>query len=424
MLKASYISSPYIRSSIWLIGEKIVRLLLTLGATIMLARHLGPKDFGTLNFGIAVMSILLPLANFGLNGIVANSIAKNEKFRNTYVITAGVIKACIGIVLYSLFTFISSFVFDETTFWIIAILNLNILLQPFTVLQIECEALGKGSAFAKRSLWGIVVSNSLKILGVLFTQSLLFYAFCTILEYLVTYFALSFNRVKALSLKNFNFKIARSYMKRSWYLIISGLAGMIYLKIDQVMLNWLHTEYEVGIYSVAARLSEVWYFIPVTIASGIFPQLTKNKNNPEKYREILKKLFVSMSIISIAITVLVLLLGEKIIPLLFGQEYLGSIPILNIHILSGIFVFWGAIFSKWIIIEKKFHISLIRHVVGAILNVSLNIIFISKWGGVGAAFATLISYAAANFFIMFFMKETIWLGKLILKSHRYIQKNI
>src|SRR5690606_41766201 len=52
---------------------------------------------------------------------------------------------------------------------------------------------------------------------------------------------------------------AKSLLSRSWPLLLSSIGSIIYLKIDQVMLEHLAGSVEVGIYAVAARMSEVWY---------------------------------------------------------------------------------------------------------------------------------------------------------------------
>ncbi len=58
----------------------------------------------------------------------------------------------------------------------------------------------------------------------------------------------------------------RSYsLKQSWPLLFSGMAIMIYVRLDTVMLKMMQGDYAVGLYAAATRVSEVWYFIPVAI---------------------------------------------------------------------------------------------------------------------------------------------------------------
>lgn len=71
---------------------------------------------------------------------------------------------------------------------------------------------------------------------------------------------------------------------------MSGFMSIIYLKIDQLMIGQMSGAKELGVYAVAARLSEVWYFFPVAIASSFFPQLLKKKDNTKSYHQQLKAL--------------------------------------------------------------------------------------------------------------------------------------
>ena len=45
------------------------------------------------------------------------------------------------------------------------------------------------------------------------------------------------------------------------------------MKIDQVMIKEMLGAEAVGQYAAAVRLSEVWYFIPIIIASSLFPAI-------------------------------------------------------------------------------------------------------------------------------------------------------
>jgi O-antigen/teichoic acid export membrane protein len=82
-----------------------------------------------------------------------------------------------------------------------------------------------------------------------------------------------------------------------------------------------------------------------------------------------------------------------------------------------------AAFSKWILIEDALMFSLITQGFGALANVGLNLLLIPQYGGYGAAVATLISYAVASYFSLFFYKKSrpvFWMmSKAMLSPVRY-----
>ena len=202
-------------------------------------------------------------------------------------------------------------------------------------------------------------------------------------------------------------EIFKSLIKESWPLLLAGFAQIVYLKIDIVMLGNLSTTEQVGLYSTAAKISEIWIFLPITIMAGIFPKLIEKKSKSESdYNQYLKKIARAFLLMSLSLSVVLFFLSEMIIGLLFGDGFLASSEILKIHIWSSIFIFLGAILSKWIIIERYTKFSFFQHISGATLNVVLNLILIPRYHGIGAAVSTLVSYSFSYYFCTLFTGKT------------------
>ena len=59
---------------------------------------------------------------------------------------------------------------------------------------------------------------------------------------------------------------AKKLLGRCWYFALSAIMVTIYLRIDQVMLgSMIQDKSQVGIYSAAARIAEMWVFVPNAI---------------------------------------------------------------------------------------------------------------------------------------------------------------
>ena len=82
---------------------------------------------------------------------------------------------------------------------------------------------------------------------------------------------------------------------------------------------------------------------------------------------------------------------------MFGSEYAAAGSILAVHIWASIFVSMGVATSPWFIAEGLNHVSLGKTLLGAVLNVVLNLFLIPLYAGIGAAYATIISQAASTF---------------------------
>jgi O-antigen/teichoic acid export membrane protein len=75
----------------------------------------------------------------------------------------------------------------------------------------------------------------------------------------------------------FDIEIGKKLLKDSWPLLLSSIAISIYMRIDQVMIKNMLGDREVGLYSAAMRLVEVWYFIPMIITQSVFPAIVNAK---------------------------------------------------------------------------------------------------------------------------------------------------
>jgi PST family polysaccharide transporter len=169
----------------------------------------------------------------------------------------------------------------------------------------------------------------------------------------------------------------------------------------------------VGVYSAAVRVSEVWYFIPTTIVASVFPAILKARNSSEEqYYKKLQHLFDLMLWLSIGIALPMTFLSESVIKILFGETYLDASSILSIHIWASVFVFFA---------ENRQILSFQRTTIGALANVILNFLFIPQFQAVGAATATIISYAIATIISDLFQAETRFIFFMKIESFNLLK---
>jgi len=163
----------------------------------------------------------------------------------------------------------------------------------------------------------------------------------------------------------------------------------------------------VGQYAAAVRLSEAWYFIPMVIASSLFPAIINAKKQSEElYYARLQKLYSLMVWLAIAIALPMTFLSDWVVHFLYGEQYNQAGSVLMIHIWAGVFVFLGVASGKWLLSENLQIFSTVNTSIGMIVNVWLNYILIPKIGVLGAAWATLISYFVAAYLCLLFFKKT------------------
>jgi O-antigen/teichoic acid export membrane protein len=396
----------------WLFLDKILRIGVGLLVGFLVARYFGPKQFGLFSFATALTDIFGTVAALGLQGIVVRDIVRNPGCTRETLGTAAALQLIAGLMSYLLMLVAISYLRpdDALARCIVAILGSIVLLEAskISVFLFESRVQLKYVVWVQSVVF--VVFASIKI--VLIYQKALLFAFvwATLAEsVVVAVLILKVMHGRGLQLNTLHVSVdrAKSLLKDSWPLILSAVAISIYMKIDQIMLGQMVGDEAVGIYSAATRISEVWYFIPMVIATSVFPAILEaKKRSDEEYYLYLQKLFDVMAQIGLAIALLMTFLSTFIVTFVFGHAYRDAGQVLAIHVWAGVFVFLGVASSNWFLSENRQLMSFRRTLFGAISNVVLNLWLIPVYHGFGAALATVFSYAIAAFFADLAHKET------------------
>jgi O-antigen/teichoic acid export membrane protein len=404
---------PYLHNTVWILVERVIALGLGFAATVLVARYLGPERFGTLAYATSLVAIFGITGHLGLHGLVVRELVKKPALRAETLGTAAVLKF-LGVLLgyLALLSFAAAYEgAGSASFMLITIAGAALLLTPVDVVDYWFNAFLQARYVSIARLLAQLIFVGATLLFVLRESGVVMFAVPYLLQAVVAAIVLLLLfRAKAdigLSQWRFNRKHARDLMKQGWVIYLASFFAVIYLKIDQVMLRWLADSAEVGVYAVAARLSEVWYFIPTAIVASVFPKLIDLRESDEaSFTHRLQQLFDILAVFGMAIAILVTLLAPWLIPWIFGVDYAGSAAILVIHTWASVFIFMRAALSKWILIENALYFSLLTQGLGAFANIVLNYFLIPSYGGEGAAWATLVSYAIASFFALFLYRRT------------------
>lgn len=185
---------------------------------------------------------------------------------------------------------------------------------------------------------------------------------------------------------------AKYLIRESAPLLLSSLFVMVYMKIDQILISkWLGSE-ALGNYSVAARIVEVFHFVPTYLAISLLPVFTKTlaeQNRMELYEVCFR--FLNMFIFPV-ILFFTLFSGE-ILAILFPGQFPRSAGVLRVLIWSEFFVYAGVILSTIVLANGIQRYMIYFVATQAVLNLFLNWILIPRMGIAGAAWASVGSYS-------------------------------
>lgn len=188
-----------------------------------------------------------------------------------------------------------------------------------------------------------------------------------------------------------------------------GLAFMSY-NFDTILLGLLLTPAAVGLYSAAYKPVTVVLAMPTTYFIGLFPTLARTyTQNRDAFSEIVNRSFGLAALCAVPLGIGGLFLASPIINFLFGPAYASSVPVLQILVWSAALVILRGTFRQSLNGAGRAGLDLRCAGASVLLNITLNLVLIPRYGIIGAAVATLVS-------------EMLWFSMAYYYFSRYISR--
>jgi O-antigen/teichoic acid export membrane protein len=393
--------APGFNNTLWLFSDRLIRMGVGLVVGVWVARYLGPQGYGLLSFAGSYVMLFSALALFGLESLVVRELVTDGDHRATILGTSFLIRLACGALAYllSVVTIMALRPADSQALLLVALLGSSLLFQATEVIDLWFQSQVASRYAVTVRVAAFLLSSAAKLACVLAGASLTAVAVASAIEALLVAAGLVLvYLLKAERLSSWRWDAARfrSLIHSAVPMVLSGVVLMIYLRIDQVMLGALASEEEVGFYAAAVRISEVWYFVPAAIVSSLFPRIVELRALDQvQFEQQLQRLYNLLAFLGYAVALPVTLLAPWLVQLLFGSAYQSSAPLLAVLI-------WGGLFANLTVARNAHFIALDwgraqlwTASAGAIANVLLNLLLIPRYGAMGAAVATCLSYWVA-----------------------------
>ena len=404
----------YSKNISWLFFERILRITVGLFVSVWVAKYLGPKQFGFFSYTLSFVGLFAFIATISHNSIVVRELVKNPNHNDEIVSTAfwlRIMGAMLGILI-TLAVSINLTSNDRFVNILILIIASSTIFQSFNVVDDYFQSKVMNKFVVITNVISLFLSSVIKIILILNDAPLIAFVWVVFFDNFILasgfiYFYIKLNSKFKIKNLKFNSKTAILLLKDSWPLMISSAAIMIHIKVDQVIIKEILGLEAVGQYAAAAKVSEAWYFIPSVLTASFFPAIINaKKNNEDLYNSRLQKLYDIMVWIAIAIAIPMIFLSDWLIEILYGYQYSEAGNVLMIHIWAGVFVSLGLASNTWLICENLQKFLIVNTFIATITNIGLNYILIPKFGIVGAAWATIISYFLVGYLCLLIWKKT------------------
>ncbi len=390
---------------------------------IAVARHLGPENYGILSHAVTIYAVALIIVCLGLDEIVSIRILQNNDDKNNNGLLAGTtffLKSVSSIAIYIMLALISIIFFQGSTLYTVLIINLALLFQPLSIFTIIFLSRAEGKYTSISRIISYTVSALFKIYFIIIDADIIWFAAATFLDYSLLY-VIIFLMYKKKKYSYSHFKVSKKYIKELLKEVPNVFMSVLfytgYLKISILLITYLYSPYQSGIYTAAIRIIEAFYLVPAIIVSSLYPAIVNSKNISEiEYKKRLSKLFTFIFTPFLLLSIIIYFLSSFIINLLYGYSYAESSTVLSITIWAVPFIAFYTVTSRYLIIEKMLKQLLSRSLLSLMLLIIFSLLLNENYGITGISAAFPISALISFFVIDYFFAATRELFFIKLKS--------
>ncbi|HBA36256.1 TPA: hypothetical protein DCZ15_00050 [Candidatus Falkowbacteria bacterium] len=399
------------------IAGKIVSTILGLFALALITRYLGLNDFGEYTTVMTFLTFFAVIADLGLMVVTMQMISghhnqeeENKIINNLFgfrLVTALICFAFAPLIIL-LFPYspaiklgviisLATFFFPSLNQVIVGLFQKRLSMDRDVVAEVVSRLVLIVGIFAAKELQagfnGILIATGASSFANFICHYLL---------------AVKFVAIKPV----FNWTIWKKIISKSWPLTITIVFNLIYLRADILILSLFRGADEVGLYGAAYKIIDVLTALPFMFGALILPIITTAwlDNNPAYFKKVLQKSFDFMAIVAIPLVIGAQFLGQPLMSLVAGRDFIAAGGILQILIFAVAAIFLGTMFSYAVIAMDKQKKMIGFYAFTSATSLIAYLILIPRFSYLGAAAVTIYSEVLIGLFAAYCLfKYSRWL---------------
>lgn len=413
-------TSNVLKNSGWIICGKIVQMMIAFIVGVITTRYLGPSNYGMINTAHAYTSLFLPICLLGFSGVFAKVVRDHPGEDGKYLGSGLAVRAAgslIAILLISCIVWILNP--EDGTFRIVCfIYSFTLVFQVFDLFDYWYQSRYESKYASVISVIGYALSSFYKVILLITGKSVVWFAFANVLDYAVIAFIYMTYTVKKNHIRlSISRKAVSSMLGISKHLILSNLMIVLYGQMDKIMLEKMLSASAVGLYSCAFSICTMWTFVLSAIINSMRPDIMDlYHTDKDAYQKRIIQLYSLVFWLSVGISAICYFGAEKILIILYGEEYRDAVGCLRIITWYAGFSYLGIARNIWTVCEGKQRYEKYFASAGFLTNFILNILLIPSYGIEGAAIASLLTQIVTNIITPWIIGETRVNTVLILYS--------
>lgn len=400
----------FISNTGWILFKEIYAILVSLIVGSLSARYLGPSNYGLISYGGALISFFLIVTQLGMGNVIVLELVRDEEKTSRYLGTALIMRLAAAIVsLLIIYGIIVVLEPDNKLLHIVTLLQaLSIVFQSSDVLYYWFQAKMEMKYVTLTGMIALTLTSVWRITLLAKNASIEWFAVSASISALLSCIMIIFFYIyRARTKLSFNFADAKYIFKNSVHFMVNSVTMTFYIQLDKIMIGKMLDETILGFYTAAVSISGIWEVLPNAILNSARPLFVQKYDTDEKeflrrYQIVLLGITVLGAGVGLGFTVF----AKLLVWILYGSDYYAAIPALRVLIWASVCSAIGTGRSIWMVLNQKGKYMEYFTLIGAAINITLNIVFIYLWGYMGAAFSTLITNIITGVFLPLFFRET------------------
>lgn len=383
---------------LWLYLLRMIVMFLKLLIMIILTKKLGSENYGHYSYFFSLAEYVVLFVGFGIVESVGRSVLKNQKQENEYVMLGLLAGLVVSVLNFMVIYVAIRNDYDKGVLLIISFFSLGVFYRKL------CNEL---SVYAKkmRIMYYLeLVISMLILLQIFFIDEYKIIIIIQLAIYTVVslvFIILSFKpKLKRDHLKDNIRDIIREEKEYGFNIYLGKIASMGTYDLDKIMLRYFSPIQYVGYYNIGLMIIS-----PITLVTDTI--LNVNFSSFYSLKKIPKKIFYLNIGLTLILIILFNTIGKYIFDIIWGAEY---------SEIKSMFIFFSAIallrsiylpLNKFIGAKGKSKYLRDSAFILSFFNIMLNIVFIPKYGLIGALIATIIALLVNVVLHFWFYMQTI-----------------
>jgi O-antigen/teichoic acid export membrane protein len=404
---ACSLRTRFAKNLFWITVGTSLGMIFGFVSNVYLARTLLPGGFGKLMFAQTWAQYLVLITDCGLTAYGIREIARQRDRLTGFVQNVVSFRLIASLFLFAAFSVGSWFFFPSYEMRLLVVSSSLMVFAGALNVEWALQGIERMNLVAvSRALTALVPL----LLFLLFVRSpgdlltvpvLRFFGALLVAVLIIRVLAVKINPLRL------DVRTITAHLKASRHFYLMVLLFQVFHGVDIIVLGVFRPSEEVGLYAAAFRLIYLLEMGLGLISTAVFPILSDYViSDTRKFTVVRRAHLITSMAVGGAIVVTLLLMGDRLVLILFGKDYVGSARFLRILVVGmAAFICYGPCAQSLIAKGAERHV-LLQTLGTAATNVALNLALVPRFGGMGAAMSYVVSVSVG----------TLWAAVLYYKK--------